>query len=79
MDNNGVDGEVEREEVKDNYSVWVLQKIQKINKMLGMTFEGIGDRMLHIFVEIERRREKKIGGTLVIKEKRKQEKGGCRE
>lgn len=43
------DGKAE-EEIQ---SIWVLQNIQRISNMLGVTFEGIEDQMMVLFVAIE--------------------------
>lgn len=44
-----MDSEVNGESREDVQSVWILQSIQKINNMLGVTYEGIEDHFLALF------------------------------
>lgn len=48
--------------------------------MLGVTFDGIEDKVMELLEEIERRmREKKLREATMLKGKRKSRKEGCRE
>lgn len=74
-----VEDEEEKSDGEDTNSLWVLQNIQRINKIVEVTFEGLNDRMMEIFVEIEKRRKEKKGGTLMAKGRRRQGDGRPRK
>lgn len=68
-----------KSEGENNKLVQVLQNIQKISKMLEVTFEGgIEDQMMDIFEENEKTREKKKGTDSVMGEQKNRDKEGPR-
>lgn len=44
---------------KKDAATWVLQNIQSIIKLLGVSFEGLDEHAINLFKEIERRRKEK--------------------
>lgn len=73
----GVMGEASLEK---HHSVWVMNNFHKISRMFGVMFEGLEDRVLSLIEEIEMRYgESGSGEGPVVREKRKQGEGCCRE
>lgn len=59
---------------EEDYARWGLQNIQRISKILGMTFEELEERAMTFFKDIERRREK-VEGSQSKPSTRKRSKG----
>lgn len=57
-----------------------MQNIQRISKMVGVTFEGLEDKLMEIFIEIEKMRaEKRKVVSIVGKERKRAGEGGTKE
>lgn len=59
----------------EQYSAWVQRNFVKLNKMFGMTFEGLEQRVLSLLAELEikfleAKRERKKGKKNRIKKER---------
>lgn len=64
-----------KEEMAEQYSAWVQRNFVKLNKMFGMTFEGLEQRVLSLLAELEikfleAKRERKKGKKNRIKKER---------
>lgn len=54
-----------------NGSMWVMLNIQKISKMVGVSFLGLEDKFIELFIEIERRKMDKGRVVSAVKKAKK--------